>query len=55
MMFIEVLKEGINKSFKEICANTNRQWNEMIKVQDLRTEIDSVRKTQTGGNIEVTL
>ena len=55
MKFIEVHKEGISKSFKEICANTNRQWNEMKKVHDLRAEIESLRKTQTWGNLEVKL
>lgn len=55
MKFIEVLKEGINKSFKEIFANTNRQWNEMKKFQDLRAEIESIRKTQTVRNLEVNL
>ena len=43
---IEVLKEEITKSLKDIYENTNKQWKEMNKtVQDLKVEIESIKKT----------
>jgi hypothetical protein len=44
---IEVLKEDMNKSLKEIYENTNK-WKEMNKIiQDLKLEIESIKKTRT--------
>lgn len=43
MNIIEVLKEAINKYFKQIYNNTNKQWKEINKiVQNLRVEIESI-------------
>lgn len=34
------LKEDMNRSFKEICKNTKKQWNEMMNtLQDNKIEI----------------
>jgi hypothetical protein len=54
MNMIEVLKEEINKSLKEIYENTNKEWKKMSKtVQDLMTQNESINRTQTEGNMEV--
>ena len=48
MKVIEVLKEEMRKSLIEIYEHTNKQWQEMNKrVQDLKVEIESMKKTQT--------
>jgi predicted nucleotide-binding protein (sugar kinase/HSP70/actin superfamily) len=50
----EVLKEEMTKSLKEVYENTNKQWKEMNKtVQDLKVEIESIKKTQREGNVEI--
>lgn len=51
---IEVLKEELTKSFKEIYENTNKPWKKMNKtVQDLKVEIESIKKIQTKVNVEI--
>lgn len=53
MNMIEILKEEMNKVFKEIHGYTNRQWKEMSKtLQDLKVETDSTRKTQSEAKVE---
>ena len=43
MNMVEILKEEMNKSPKETCENTNKQYKEMNKtIQDLKCE--SVRR-----------
>ena len=50
MNMLEVLKEEMNKSLQEIHKT---QWKEMHKtVQGLKVEIESIKKTQTEGNLE---
>lgn len=53
MNITEVLSEEMNKSLKE--ANENKQWKEILNktVQDLQVEIESIKKTQTEGNLEI--
>jgi predicted nucleic acid-binding Zn-ribbon protein len=49
---IETLREEISKSIKEI-YNTE-QWKEMNKIiQNLKVEIESIKETQTDGNLEM--
>ncbi|ERE70014.1 olfactory receptor [Cricetulus griseus] len=65
---IESLKEEIKKSFREMEEKTNQKMQEIkesqksqentIKqlketVQDLKTELETIKKTQTGGMLEV--
>ena len=50
-IMIEALKEEVNKSLKDIQENTVKQGKEINKtVQDLKMEIESIKKTQTEGN-----
>lgn len=54
MNVTEIFKEEMNKSPKEINENTNKQWREKNKkVQSLKVEIESIRKTQTEGNLNM--
>jgi mRNA-degrading endonuclease RelE of RelBE toxin-antitoxin system len=51
MNIIKGLKEETNKSLKEIQENRNKQCKEIFKtVQDLKLEIESIKKTQTGNS-----
>lgn len=51
MNVIEVLKEEMNKSLKEIYEK--RCWKEIIKtVLGLKMEIESIKKTQTEGTLK---
>lgn len=51
---IELLKEEINNSLKAISESTNWQLKEMNKtVLDLNMEIESMKKTQTEGNLQM--
>jgi hypothetical protein len=54
---IAVLKEEINKSLLKICKKKNKiktRRKEMNKTfQDLKVEIESTRKTQTEGTLEM--
>lgn len=44
---IEVLKMEMDKSLQVIYDNTSKDWKEMRKkVQDLKREIESMKKTQ---------
>lgn len=44
----------MNKSLKESYENTSVQWKEMNKtMQDMKMEIESTKKTQTEGNLEM--
>lgn len=53
MNMIKFLKEKIKKSLKEIQENTDKQQKEMNKtVEDLKLEIESIKKTQTEGILE---
>ena len=54
MNVTEIFKEEMNKSPKEINENTNKQWKEKNKkVQSLKVEIESIKKTQTEGNLNM--
>jgi len=51
---IEAFKKEINKSLKEIQENTIRQVKEISKtVQDLKVEIETIKRTQTEGILEM--
>ena len=51
---IEAFKEEMNKSLKEIQENTIKQVKEMNKtVQDLKMEIEAIKKTQTEEILEM--
>ena len=51
---IEALKEEISKSLKETEENTIKQVKEINKtVQDLKMEIEAIKKTQTEGILEM--
>lgn len=51
MHMIELLKEEMSKSHKEIYKNVNREYRDINKrVQDLNVEIKSIKKMQTEGN-----
>ena len=51
---IEILKEGMNRSLKEIYENTSMQWKETNKIaQDMKVEVESIKKTQPEGNLEM--
>jgi len=44
----------MNKSLKESYENTSVQWKEITKtMQDMKMEIESTKKTQTEGNLEM--
>jgi uncharacterized protein YoxC len=46
---IEAFKEDMNKSFKEIQESIFKQVKDMNKtVQDLKREMESIKKIQTG-------
>lgn len=51
MNLIEFLKEEMNKSHKEILGREYREVNK--RVQDLKVEIESIKKTQTERNVEM--
>ena len=54
IMMIDTSKEETNKSLKEIQENTIKQVKEMNKtVQDLKMEIEAIKKTQTEGILEM--
>jgi len=54
MKMIENFKEKINKSRKEIQENTIKQGKEINKiVQDLKMEIETIKKTQTEAILEI--
>lgn len=54
MKMIEVFKEEMNKSLKEIQENTNKQFKEMNKtVQDLKMEMEAIKKIETEGILEM--
>ena len=52
MTMIEILKDKMNKSLKEIQENTNKQLEELKEttetVPDLKMEIEAIKKPQTG-------
>lgn len=51
---IEILKEGMNRALKEIYENTSMQWKEMNKIaQDMKVDVESIKKTQPEGNLEM--
>jgi formyltetrahydrofolate synthetase len=51
---IEAFKEKINKSLKEIQKNTIKQVKEINKsVQDMKMEIETIKKTQTKPTLEI--
>jgi hypothetical protein len=51
---IEAFKEEINKSLKNIQENTIKHMKEMNKtVQDLKVEIEAIKKTQTEEILEM--
>jgi hypothetical protein len=51
---IKTFKLVINKSFKEIQGNTIKQVKEMNKtLQELKIEIEAIKKTQTEGILEM--
>jgi formyltetrahydrofolate synthetase len=53
-MMIEAFKEKINKSLKEIQKNTIKQVKEINKsVQDMKMEIETIKKTQTKPTLEI--
>lgn len=46
---IVIFMEEINKCLREIYEIVSKQWEEMNKtVQELKVEIDSIKKTQIG-------
>ena len=50
---LEVLKDKMEKSIKEIHENTNKRWRIMNGiVQDLQIETESITKTQTEGQLK---
>jgi hypothetical protein len=45
----------MKKSSKEICENTSKQWKKINKTfQELKVEIEPIKKIQTEGNLEIT-
>jgi chromosome segregation ATPase len=51
---IEDLKEEAQKSFKELQENTTKQEMELNKsTQDLKREVDTIKKTQSGATLEI--
>ena len=51
---IEIFKEDTNKFLKDIQQNTIKQVKEMNEtVQDLKVEIEAIKKTQTVGILEI--
>lgn len=47
---LDVLKEEMNKFFKEIHGNTIKCVNEINKtIKDLKMKIETIKKTQTEG------
>ena len=51
---IEAFKEEMNKFLKEIQENTIKQVNKINKtVQDLKMEIEAIKKTQTEAILEM--
>jgi uncharacterized protein YaaN involved in tellurite resistance len=51
---VEALKEETNKSLKEIHENTIKQMKELNKmVQELKTEIETIKKTQREATLEI--
>jgi hypothetical protein len=55
MNIMEALKEEMNKSLKETYENGDKQLGKkMYKiVQDLKVKIESIKKTQAKGNLEI--
>ena len=51
MKMIEILKEEINKSLKQ--SPTSKQTKETKLLKDLKMEIETIRKTQTEGTLEL--
>jgi hypothetical protein len=53
MKIIEYFKEDINNSLKEIQENTDNWVKELNKmIQDLKVEVESIKKTQIKANLE---
>ena len=67
MKMIEALKEEIKNSLKEIEGKSSKKWKKSINflqkakknkqvmetVQDLKIEIEAIKKTQTDGILEI--
>jgi uncharacterized protein YlxW (UPF0749 family) len=51
---VEVLKEETQKSFKELQENTTKQVIELNKtIQDLKMEVETIKKTQRETTLEI--
>ena len=51
---VEVLKEEAQKSLKELQENTTKQVMELNKtIQDLKREVDTIKKTQSETTLEI--
>jgi predicted nucleic acid-binding Zn-ribbon protein len=51
---VKDLKEQAQKSLKELEENTTKQVMELNKtIQDLKREVDTIKKTQTEGKLEI--
>jgi len=54
MMMIKDLKKDINNSLKEIQENTTKQVKKLNKtIQDLKMEIETIKKPQTETTLEI--
>jgi methyl-accepting chemotaxis protein len=54
MKIIESFKEDINNSLKEIQENTGKRVKELNKAtQDLKVEVETIKKTQMEANLEM--
>jgi hypothetical protein len=48
----EAVKKKINNSYRETRENTNK-WKKWITIQDLKIKIETVKKIQTEGILEM--
>lgn len=52
-MFKE-FEENISKSFDEVCENTKKQLNKIMKtIQDIKVEMESLKKIQTEVKVQM--